>query len=85
MTENWKKKFKNFQKYHLQSTSRRNGHEPLTTTTKENDLETIVDTFTEAMQIECMKSFKIINKKNEIKQKNQSPCGQTILLLCGNG
>jgi len=54
-----------------------------TTTAKENDVEKFVDTFTEAMQTACREAFKIINKKNKIKQKNPSPGGQTVLLLCG--
>jgi len=40
-----------------------------TTAAKENDLGSLVDSFTEAMQTACREAFKIINTQNKTKQK----------------
>jgi len=44
-----------------------------TTAAKENDLERLVDSFTEAMQTACREAFKIINTQNKTKQKKSFP------------
>jgi len=44
-----------------------------TTVAKENDLEKLVDLFTEAMQTAFKESFKIINTQNKTKQKKSVP------------
>jgi len=41
----------------------------VTTSAKENDLERLVDSFTEAMQTACRETFKTINTQNKTKQK----------------
>ena len=53
----------------------------LTTTAKENDLEGLVDSFTEAMQTACREAFKIITNITMERRRNQSPGGQTVLIL----
>jgi len=40
---------------------------------KENDMEKLVDTFTEAMQSACRKTFKIISTGNKTKKKKSVP------------
>ena len=40
---------------------------------KENDLERLVDSFTEAIQTACRAAFKIINTQSKTKQKNSVP------------
>jgi len=52
-----------------------------TTAAKENDLQRLVDSFTEAMETACRESFKIINTQNKTKQKKSGPGGRTVLLL----
>jgi len=44
-----------------------------TTAAKENDLERLVDSFTEAMQTACREAFKTINTQNKTKQKKSVP------------
>ena len=44
-----------------------------TTTAKENDLERLVDSFTEAMQTACRETFKTISTQNKTKQKKSVP------------
>ena len=44
-----------------------------TTVAKENDLETLVDSFTEAIQTACRAAFKIINTQSKTKQKKSVP------------
>ena len=44
-----------------------------TTVAKENDVERLVDSFTEAMQTACTAAFKIINTQSKTKQKKSVP------------
>jgi len=44
-----------------------------TTVGKENDLERLVDSFTEAIQTACREDFKIINTQSKTKQKKSVP------------
>jgi len=44
-----------------------------TTAAKENDVESLLDSFTEAMQTACREAFKIINTQNKTKQKKSVP------------
>ena len=44
-----------------------------TTAAKENDLERIVDLFTEAIQKACRETFKVINTQNKKKAEEISP------------
>jgi len=44
-----------------------------TTAAKENDLERIVDSFTEAIQTACREAFKVINTQNKTKKKKSVP------------
>ena len=44
----------------------------VTTSAKENDLERLVDSFTEAMQTACREAFKTINTQNKTKQKKSA-------------
>jgi len=44
-----------------------------TTVAKENDLERLIDSFTEGMQTACRETFKIIKKQSKTKQKKSVP------------
>jgi len=44
-----------------------------TAVAKENDLERLVDSFTEAMQTACREAFKIINTQSKTKEKKSVP------------
>ena len=44
-----------------------------TTAAKENELERLVDSFTEAMQTACREALKIINTQKKTKQKKSVP------------
>ena len=44
-----------------------------TIASKEKDLETFVDTFTEALQSACKKTFKTINTENKTKKNKSVP------------
>jgi len=43
------------------------------TAAKDNDLQRLVDSFTEVMQTACTEAFKIINTQNKTKQKKSVP------------
>ena len=51
----------------------------------ESDLEKFVDTFAEALQSVCRKTFKTISTKNKIRKRNQSPDVRTASRPCGKG
>ena len=48
-------------------------------------MERFVETFTEALQSTCRKTFKTISTENRQKRRNQSADGRTVSLSCGKG
>jgi hypothetical protein len=52
-----------------------------TSAAKENDLERLVDSFTEAMQTACRENFKTISTQNKTKQKKSVPWWKDSLTI----
>ena len=52
-----------------------------TTAAKENDLERLVDSFTEAMQTACRETFKTISTQNKTKQRKSVPWWKDSLTI----
>ena len=52
-----------------------------TTAAKENDLERLVDSFTQAMETACREAFKTINTQNKTKQKKAVPWWKDSLTI----
>jgi len=52
-----------------------------TTEVKQNDLERLVDSFTEAMQTACRAAFKVINTQSKTKQTKSVPCRTDSLTI----